>query len=384
MLAFLTVAAAAPSDEIVVYGDPWARWRRTRWLVATDLVLPLGVTFAADENRAFTTHELQLRAVLACDLEGEPAKRRAEVGCAIEDIAILPTSLRDWVTEDQRARVDDVLQEVDERLTGLVVQLQVDAAGGITDYDLEGLDADDLRERRSAEAMRQVVSRVVSAFHLRLPDDVEPGQPWTEYHSGLFAMDSLAGSRGSSILVHRVRTVDGHVILESVGEGSAAITLPSYTRQLVREPPALADPRHGVALQQAARERERMGDAPFTVRSPDTPLAVPLANAGAGIAPPTLQPPQPDVVAGGNSLVIEGTYTLEAAAVAYMDDGILVERVWVVVGTPTPSSLVQAPYGLRGELRRLAPDEHPDLGPSAQVAYPGADMEGLPPYPVLR
>jgi hypothetical protein len=82
-------------------------------------------------------------------------------------------------------------------------------------------------------------------------------------------------------------------------------------------------------------------------------------------------------------LIIEATYALTASGVGVYDDGVLSERVWVVQGTPSPSSPVQTPYFNRGRIYKLTPTQHPDLGPSEQVAYPGSRMEGLPPYPPL-
>ena len=37
------VDPSSPVEEIVVVGDPFARWDGTRWYVATELVTPLGL-----------------------------------------------------------------------------------------------------------------------------------------------------------------------------------------------------------------------------------------------------------------------------------------------------------------------------------------------------
>jgi hypothetical protein len=385
MLVALALGAhAAEPEEIIVYGDPFARWRGTRWLVETDLLEPLGTTFAMDENKAFATHLFQLRAVLACDLEGEATKKRAEVGCAIEDIAILPTSLRDYKLASERDRVDEVLQAMDAKLTGMTVQLQVDAAGGVTNFDLEGVDADNLRERSAQETMRQVVARAVSGFHLRVPEQYRGGGEWAEYRSALMDMSSLVGSRGNSTLVHRLSLIDGHPILQTAGEGATAISVPSYTKQLTRPEPALVRP-PDVPFESIKQDPFSAGAN--KLQPPTDEHGVPTTQLPGlqiqGWEAPPMQPPDPNVVEGGNMLTIEATYALNVVGVGVFDDGVLSERVWVVNGTPSPSSPVQTPFVNRGRIYKLAPNQHPNLGPTQQVAYPGFDMEGLPPYPNL-
>ncbi|MEQ1564907.1 MAG: hypothetical protein ABMA64_04665 [Myxococcota bacterium] len=391
MLQWIAMAAAAePSAEVIVYGDPFARWRGTRWLVQSDLVVPLGMIFSSDENTAFSTHMFQLRAVLACDIDGELSKKRAEVGCEVEDLAILPTSLRDWSTADQQARVNKILQTVDAQLTGITVQLQVDEGGGVTDFDLEGRDPDNLRERTALEAQRMVVARMVSGFHLRVPEAHRSGGEWAEYRSALMDMGSLVGSRGTSTLVHRLSSIDGKPILQSVGEGSAAISVPSYARSLTRPEPRGATLTHQEQVDGAAAAASKGGlTHPTPIGGvkvqPEGGASAPTIPGMSGFSEPVLSPPNPEISNNGqgNALLIEATYSLSMVGVGVFDHGVLTERVWVVTGEPTPSSPVQTPYLNRGRLVKLAPDDRPDLGPSVQVAYPGYEMDGLAPYPPL-
>jgi hypothetical protein len=100
---------------LALYGDPFARWDRTRWLV---------------EAEAFVSEALQLRAVLACDKEPRLGQKRFEVSCEIEDVGLTVVSTRSQGPAD-RERVARVLSELDARMTGLRAQLQVDAEGGV-------------------------------------------------------------------------------------------------------------------------------------------------------------------------------------------------------------------------------------------------------------
>ncbi len=70
-------------------------------------------------------------------------------------------------------------------------------------------------------------------------------------------------------------------------------------------------------------------------------------------------------------------YTCEATARAFVSPttGVL-RHSWELVGEPTPSSPIAFgaagyPYTLRGGLRRLGPEERPDLGPSGEVEVEG-------------
>ena len=47
--------AADVAEEVVVYGDLFARWDGTRWFIETETVLPYTLSLTADENRSVRT-----------------------------------------------------------------------------------------------------------------------------------------------------------------------------------------------------------------------------------------------------------------------------------------------------------------------------------------
>jgi hypothetical protein len=83
----------------------------------------------------------------------------------------------------------------------------------------------------------------------------------------------------------------------------------------------------------------------------------------------------------GNMTTLAILYDLSASGVAVFDrpSGILTERVWQVSGAGRlpGEKLDLPPYSNHGRLRMLGRDDHPDVGPTHQVAGPGAAVEGL-------
>ncbi|HHO51521.1 MAG TPA: hypothetical protein ENK18_11750 [Deltaproteobacteria bacterium] len=370
LLALSPHAAAADvldpeaAEEIIVYADDFARWDDTRWWISAELILPMGVTFARDMNQSFSSYAFQIQAVIACGKDHRLSKRRWEVSCEIEDVGLLATSLRRWRTERDRQLVEDVLAEIDAKLTGLKVQLQTDFKGGVTNIDLEGLETRNERQRAIQESLRQVVGRVMAGFHLRIPDHAQREGQWVEYRSALMQMPSLTASKGSTTLLHLVTPQQGLQIVQTVGEGTVAVSLPV---QRMASAGGSGAPAAGGSGAPAAR-----GDA----------------STSGGLGPASAAPPSavegPDLLGVSTSTEsdLDATYSLHATGVAVFDrsTGIMTERVWAVQGEPTASSAGgtrTAPFRNVGRIQLLGPDEAPDLGPSTQIALPGQTIEGL-------
>lgn len=353
-LGWVSAAIAAPdeaAEEIIVYGDNFARWDDTRWMVSSQLLLPLGTTFASDENRSFLSHAFQIRAIVACDKDDRLSRKKWEVSCEIEDVGVVVTTQRQWRREKDRANVQAILDETDAKLTGMKVQMQVDESGGITNFDLEGLTADNEREREIQESLRQVISRMMAGFHLRIPDHAQRSGQWVEYHSELMDLPSLTASRGSTTMVHQVTPYQGLQIVQTLGEGTISVNLPNYTKN-VFSTSALTD---GATL-----------------------------GAGESAEAPETGSPELGGTTGSES-TLELVYGMNATGVAIFRkaDGIMSERVWLVTGHPTSSSAggtVTAPFENAGRILMLGEHDKPDVGPSKQVAWPGRTMEGLDPW----
>ena len=326
------------AEEVIVYADDFARWDGTRWHVQTEVVIPMGITLARDANEGFQSYAMQIRSVLACDKEHRLSKRKWEIGCQIEDIGLLVTSLRQWRRDRDRARVQSVIDEIDAKLTGLRIQLQVDDHGGVTNIDLEGLETRTQRERTVEESLRQVVSRMVAGFHLRIPDHAQRSGGWVEYSSNLMQIPSITGSRGSVMVQHTVTRQEGLQIVQTVGKGGTTIDLPIIDHDYVW---------------QSGPNGEDAG----------SPQILGLVRTE------------------GSS--VEATWAMQAVGVAVFEreTGIMSERVWLVTGLPTASAgqgTQLPPYRNAGRLTQLGEADRPAVGPTRQVAPPGRPIDGLP------
>lgn len=350
------------SEEVIVYDDSFARWDDTRWLVQAEFLFPIGVTLAKNRNEGFLTYALQVRSVVHCNKEHQLSKKKVEVGCTIEDVGMLATSMRRWKTPRQQAIVQSTLDEIDAKLTDMKIQIQTDVKGGITNVDLDGLSTRNERERVVMETLRQIVSRLVAGFHLRIPNQAQRSGEWVEYSSALMSLPALSASRGSSTLKHVVSRHGEHQIVQTVGKGSSTIFLPINFVDVPWADPAgkMADAQAG---QESGGREASLGDD--------------LTEQDDG-----LRDMQITVTQESN---IDATWDMHARGVAVFDreTGVMSERVWVVHGVPTASAgqgTQLPPYRNAGRLVLLGKTERADVGPTKQVAPPGWTVNGLDPW----
>ncbi len=316
-------------DDVVVWGDLFARWDDTRWRIDTEIQLPYAVGFEQVFNGVFYTAGYQVRAVLACSKTWKLTRKSYEVDCVLEDVAI-QASIADGYNPRRIATAQEILDEIDGRLQGAELQLQVAADGRVTNIDIEGLREDNERERSIAETFRQVLSRVVVGFDMKMQpmNQLHEGK-WIEYHSRLMSMPVRAnstGTRSSSTLVHYLNRYDGHVLVQSIGEG--------------------------------------------IIELPPIPLSAPI------VAPMTEwtdgQRPLPELVY---------LYDTDFVGVSLYDptEGFMTERVWALEAKATASAQFNVgQYWHAGRITRLGDLERPDVGPTRVVGLRGKSVEGVP------
>lgn len=352
------------SEEIIVYDDNFARWDDTRWMVQAEFLFPTGVVLARTRNEGFRSYALQVRSVVKCQKDHKLSRKKYEVSCEIEDIGILATSLDRWRRKRDRELVDGVLQEIDAKLTGMKIQLQTDFRGAVTNIDLEGLSARNERERVIQESLRQIVSRLVAGFHLKIPNQAQKSGEWVEYSSALMQIPSNTASQGSTLLKHVVSRQGDLQIVQTVGRGSSQIFLP--LNLVNAEFPHIAD---DMAAQQGA-------DGASGYESAQADEGAEAADDGTGHWGNLQVTQESDIPA---------TWDMTARGVAVFDrnTGIMSERVWVVNGVPTASSgqgTQLPPFYNAGRLQLLGEADRPDVGATKQVAPPGRAIEGLDPW----
>lgn len=209
-----------------------------------------------------------------------------------------------------------IIDEIDAKLTQATIQLQMRSDGRVVDMDIEGLDKDNRRVSQIAAQLHLVMQRSIAALDLQLPRGGESPE-------GVWAQyDAMLFGAPAEVGTH-----GGAEILHRV----------------------------------------------FEKRGED----VVLASLGRGVIAPSGR------TTDSAANLFETRY--EGAAVFDTKQGALTERVWTVLGTPTASSAIAEgtegiPYGQRGKLRLLAPDEPwPAVGETREIqGYGEAPSTTLP------
>lgn len=311
-------------EEIVVWGDLFARWDDTRWMIQTEVAMPYWVWLAKDENLSFKSDAFQIRTILACSKEWKLGRHRYEVDCQLEDFGI--QSAVDEAKNLKEAdveRAQKVLDEIDAKLTGAKLQLQVVDDGRVVGVDLEGVPKNNRRQSVIHETLRQVMSRVILGFDMKLRkfNQLHEGK-WVEYNPALMSMPppmvepsgggvpkQVGGaSQGSSMMVHYLNKYKGHVLVQSIGRGLIVWDSVNYNTDYI----------------------------------------------GVSIYDP--------------------------------DGGYMTERVWALDGMSTASSFFSTGnYWHAGRIQILGEDDRPDVGPTQVISTRGSSAPGLPPWvPIER
>lgn len=332
------------ADVVYVWSDKLARWRGTRWWVGMELLFPPGIPMDDSKaNKFFRSIAMQTKAIIACDEKAELGRKRLEVACTIEDFAIQSTSVDRFKTEKDRQLVQDVLDDIDEALTGAAIELQVNERGAITNVGIMGLDTSDDRKRTRAETLRQILARMVYPFHMKLPKNgVREGQ-WVEYDSDLMSMPVSGANQGSSMIVHYMNLYKGYLLVQDIGAG------------------VLADPQplpraRGIGGGESSFEDTLGGD--------DGPEELSRYDAGEDKF----------------RVPMASTYKLNMTGVSIynVDNGVMEERVWNMSGRPNASTNSNLRLHYAGRIRLLADGETPDLGRTGQIGYPRIPLPELP------
>lgn len=309
-------------EELVVYGDLFARWDGTRWFLESESVLPYSLRFAADENLEFLTQGYQARAVIACEKDWKLGKLRYEVNCTMEDFGLQATSMRASRREKDRENAQKVLEELDAKLTGATIQIQVLADGRVDNIDIEGVPKGNRRINQIHETLRVLIGRMMSGFHLKLRkmNQLHEGR-WVEFNSTVLSMPGQNGTTPShsSHTVHYLNRFEGNTLVQSIGRGMVSVP--------------------------GAQESIREGTVAKMY--------------------------QTDLI---------------GVSIFDYDEGFMLERVWAVEGEVTASSFFNdAGYWYAGRIRMLDEGDSGDVGPTQIISGRGQQGSDLPPWiPIER
>ena len=314
-------AAPAPADdeelfeEIMVWGDLFARWDDTRWFVETEIGLPYPLMLQREENLEIRATALQIRGVIRCNKQDRLGRKRYEVDCVLEDVALQAIPFRNDRSKKKLGDGQLVLDQLDAKLTGAALQLQVSDDGRVTNVDLEGIPKFNERVSDIHETLRQILSRLVVGFDMKLRkgNQLNEGK-WVEYDSALMTMPtppSIAATQGSSMVVHYLNRYEGHVLVQSIGK--SLIVMPNFANaEGVEQPMTIMAELIGVSI--------------FDAR-----------------------------------------------------EGYMTERVWSLSGKTTASTLFSNnAYTHAGRIRMLGSADAPDCGPTRLVQGANEDTHDLP------
>ncbi len=217
-------------EEIVVYGDLFARWDDTRWFIETEIGLPFPMMLQREQNDEIRANAMQIRAILRCNKTAQLRRKRFEVDCVLEDVGLQAVPFRNDRSKRKLETGQKVLDEIDAKLTDASLQLQVADDGRVTNIDLEGVSKSNSRVSAIQETLRQIMSRVVVGFDMKLRkgNQLHEGK-WPEYNSNLMTMPvppSITGVSGSSMLMHYLNRYQGHILVQSIGKGVVGMPIP--------------------------------------------------------------------------------------------------------------------------------------------------------------
>ncbi len=225
------------AEEVVVWGDLFARWDETRWMITTEVGVPYTIELTRDQNQEFETSLFQIRAIFACEKGFKMGRKKYEVSCKVEDFGMISVIAERRVREADVERAQAVLDEIDAKLTGAAMQLQVASDGRVLNVDLEGLPKQNRRQSRAQETLRQIMSRLIAGYNLKMQkyNQLHEGK-WVEYNSTIMAMPlppEVPGSMGSNMLVHYLNRYKGHVVVQSIGKGMTEVKGVNFETDLI-------------------------------------------------------------------------------------------------------------------------------------------------------
>jgi hypothetical protein len=212
-MTWLFIALAAATTDHLDDSLAW-RWEEPhRYYLETKVQLPSLMWFAKRFNEQARVAAFEVRLVTSC-APGERVGRVMEVYCRLDDVGIRASG-----TVQEEGLLQPILEEMDERLTGARVQLQVRPDGRLVNIDLEDLDRRNRRIGQVNENIRLVVSRAFAGFDLPLPR-VSTDPQWVQRSAWLMRAPATQGSIGVSDLVHAQH---GGALVEIISGGRGLI-----------------------------------------------------------------------------------------------------------------------------------------------------------------
>ncbi len=240
-LAEDTVLQGEP-EEVIVYGDPFARWDNTRWKVSQQMILPVPLKMVGLQNKEVWISSLQNEAVIECEKTWRKGKRFYEVACTLEEFAIRAVPrlayeavyTRPNVPEDaverlqaRTEKLNQILREWRDAFRTRDLTLKVGDDGRIVDVHID--------EKRGGETEMEktiryktidLLKRMMAGFHMKLPrgTGISEGTQWLDYDSALFHLPGTTRGMSGGGVVHQLNSYRSKRVVQSVGTGLVDLT----------------------------------------------------------------------------------------------------------------------------------------------------------------
>ncbi|MEM6929589.1 MAG: hypothetical protein AAF602_21795 [Myxococcota bacterium] len=211
------VSIAHPHHEQAAVSETalmtWDYTRPQRIGFRTEVVLPELIWLASGFNKQARVREFNIGLVADCS-PGDVAKKSIEVTCRLVDVGVQAMSL-----PQEQGLLEPIVGEIDARLTGVDVQLQMNRDGSLRNIGIDGLERINRRFGRINENLRLILTRAFAGLDMPLPKHT-PEAGWLQRRSWLVSAPASAGTAGVTEIVHKVIGRDGdRVFIASAGRG---------------------------------------------------------------------------------------------------------------------------------------------------------------------
>lgn len=214
-LALLPAYAAETAAPIAFNWD-----EPRQFYISADVNMSELLILQSSFNVEARASQFKVDLVTTCSKTQMLGKRVWVLDCKIDDIALSATAYK---ADKGRDRMIEVLDDMDQKLTGRSFEVEMLTSGKIRTVSLM-LDEADLRNermRRVRETMRMMLLRAVAALEHEVPSKPVPdGQPWTINESMAMGFLALTGTMGKAkVEAGVVARRDGRVVIDSIGSG---------------------------------------------------------------------------------------------------------------------------------------------------------------------
>lgn len=383
--------AQQPDEEVIVVGNPFARWDDTRWHLHTQVGLPWSMPLYAANNNELAVSAYDLDLVLHCKLAERVSKRAYEAICAVEDASL------EVVADRPRAKWSvRVLTEAIQSLRNLTLRMRVFDDGRVGSVAMEGEPDNNRRVSVMWENIRQMARNSVVSFYSDTPTPLRVGQQWIERNHPLFSLPAFQIYVVSDILPRQ------NMATQSDGSNTS-----EGLERLVADDDGgtggISGPTFDTLTMQTISGDSSTGTAGFNAIGSGGGALPGLAVGPANSTPASsgASTLNSELVSVDGLLVArnygEGTVVLgderqlslkgDLQGVQLFDrtSGFMTERVWRISMSFTSSvgnfGGDAGNYWHLGKLRQLKDGESGNIGVSGFVAPPGQKVEGLVDWP---